>query len=722
MRFGNKLPLWTIASLFIPLFIIFAVAAVFWFRIDDSEKKILLNILLSHMEYLLLATVLVMAALGFLLNWLIGNVIVPLYKIVEETRIITRANPLHRITIKGCREIQMLKDVINEAAKSVNELRDDVKEKIMTANAKIEEEKDTLAALISEMEEGVLVCNMEGQILLYNKSARSLLSDRPVDNPLVSGESGVVGLGRSVFAAIHKDLIVHALEEVLRNLSRGNKGLVSHLVTSTIKNELIRIRVVPILHHDKRILGFILFLYNITDRVEMATRREKLFNTLTYGMRSSVGNIRAAIESMIDFPEMTGENESKFKSIIHTETVSLTDRLNDTVKELSEQFKVQWLLEKMSGKDFLDTVKRRAKDKLGMELKTVSGDNPPWLNIESYSFISLVMFLLSRIKKAGYGDIVCTLSGCGGMSDGEFVYIDLEYPGEPLDLTDLRGGLNALPGGRNGALSLTFDEVINHHDAEIWSKPVKDENRSHVRILLKSTEPVCPAGLDVKLRQDSRPEFYDFDLFHQAGQNEELDNRLLTELNFTVFDTETTGLDPAAGDEIISIGAIRIMNGRLLREEIFEQLVNPRQLLPKKTIEITGIQPEMLEGQPEIDEILGIFHKFCKNTILIAHNAAFDMRFLQMKEFRTGISFINPVLDTLLLSAVVHPNQESHKLENIAARLGIHIIGRHTALGDAIATGEVLLKLIPLLAEKGIYTLRDARRASQDSYYSRAKF
>jgi DNA polymerase-3 subunit epsilon len=86
------------------------------------------------------------------------------------------------------------------------------------------------------------------------------------------------------------------------------------------------------------------------------------------------------------------------------------------------------------------------------------------------------------------------------------------------------------------------------------------------------------------------------------------------------------------------------------------------------------------------------------------------------------VQFRQPVLDTLLLSAVIHPNQESHQLEAIAKRLGVHVIGRHTALGDAIVTGEVFLKMIPLLAEQGIHTLREARAAAERTYYARVKY
>ena len=124
----------------------------------------------------------------------------------------------------------------------------------------------------------------------------------------------------------------------------------------------------------------------------------------------------------------------------------------------------------------------------------------------------------------------------------------------------------------------------------------------------------------------------------------------------------------------------------------------------------------MLRGRPVIDEVLPQFHAFSEDTVLVAHNAAFDMRFLQMKEESTGIRFTQPVLDTLLLSEVLHPNQESHALEMIAERLGIKVTDRHTALGDALVTAEVFARMIPLLMAQGIYTLGDAREAAEKIY------
>ncbi|MHB1411340.1 MAG: 3'-5' exonuclease, partial [Acidovorax defluvii] len=92
----------------------------------------------------------------------------------------------------------------------------------------------------------------------------------------------------------------------------------------------------------------------------------------------------------------------------------------------------------------------------------------------------------------------------------------------------------------------------------------------------------------------SRPEYYDFDLFKQADQSSALDDRPLSELAYTVFDTETTGLNPAGGDAIIQLGAARIVNGKLLRQECFEQLVDPGRGIPAASIPIHGITDDMV--------------------------------------------------------------------------------------------------------------------------------
>ena len=166
-----------------------------------------------------------------------------------------------------------------------------------------------------------------------------------------------------------------------------------------------------------------------------------------------------------------------------------------------------------------------------------------------------------------------------------------------------------------------------------------------------------------------------------------------------ILDTETTGLDPAGGDEIIQIGATRIVNGRLLRQERFEQLVYPGKRIPAASIPIHGITDEMVRGQPPITEVLPAFHAFAQDTVLVAHNAAFDMKFLQLLEPRTGLQFRQPVLDTLLLSAVAQPSQtEMHEvfevrrlIEGGAVKIGDEKVS-DPALKVAQPSGELVIQ------------------------------
>jgi DNA polymerase-3 subunit epsilon len=306
-------------------------------------------------------------------------------------------------------------------------------------------------------------------------------------------------------------------------------------------------------------------------------------------------------------------------------------------------------------------------------------------------------------------------------SAGPLAHLDLIWTGAPLGFeTTMAWQTDAMELGGE-ACPLTLAQIVDRHDAEIWYQIDKPAQREYFRIAIPQTRPEeTPWSSGVS--GESRPEFYDFDLFHQPGQTPELDNRPLASLDYTVFDTETTGLAPSAGDEIVSVGAVRIVNGRLLEQETFEQLVDPRRAMSPEASKITGIEASMLENQPTIDKVLPAFSTFCEDTVLVAHNAAFDMRFLHLKEEASGVRFTQPVLDTLLLSAVLHPELAAHSLETIAERMGINPIGRHTALGDAIMTGEVFLRMVPLLAEKGIRTLGEARAASQKTYFARIEY
>ena len=212
-------------------------------------------------------------------------------------------------------------------------------------------------------------------------------------------------------------------------------------------------------------------------------------------------------------------------------------------------------------------------------------------------------------------------------------------------------------------------------------------------------------------REFERPVFYDFDLFDREFDTP-LHDTPLASLDFVVFDTETTGLRPSSGDEIVQIAAVRVVNGRILHSEIFDRLANPGRPIPSVATRIHGITDAMVSDQPPVPEVVKAFYQFAGDDVLVAHNAAFDLKFFELQRPTTGVSFDQPVLDTLLLSVVIQPDQTAHTLDAIAHRFGITIEGRHTALGDSVGTAQVLIRMIEILGSLGIVTLGDAVEVS----------
>ena len=124
----------------------------------------------------------------------------------------------------------------------------------------------------------------------------------------------------------------------------------------------------------------------------------------------------------------------------------------------------------------------------------------------------------------------------------------------------------------------------------------------------------------------------------------------------------------------------------------------------------------MVADAPDLTAALTAFRHFCDDSVLIAHNALFDVGFLRRAEAQTGTRFDNRVLDTVLLSAMVWGQSEVHTLDALTERLGIAIPpeARHTAMGDTIATAQAYLALIPALEAKGITRFEEVVAKTRD--------
>ena len=171
---------------------------------------------------------------------------------------------------------------------------------------------------------------------------------------------------------------------------------------------------------------------------------------------------------------------------------------------------------------------------------------------------------------------------------------------------------------------------------------------------------------------------------------------------FVIFDIETTGLS-AINDSITEIGAIKVEDGEVIDE--FSQLVNPNRPIPEFITKLTGITDEMVKDKPYIDKVSPEFYDFINGSVLIAHNASFDIGFIRENFKKVNLELNNPILDTLELSRAVFPNLKNHKLNTLSKHLDINLENHHRAVDDAKATKDIFLKVMDLLKEKGVEDL-----------------
>lgn len=694
-------------------------SALVWLDMREAERNMLTELLLSRLPVGTMMTLFGFVIGVLVLHKLFKHYVEGLLRMAETLRLMLGANRNFRVTPEGPPEVQQLAQAANDLAQQRDALMDDVDSQIARAKASVEEEKNRLAALMSELAQAVVVCNLDGRILLYNNRAR-LQFKALAQGPTSVAGGALIGLGRSIFSILEKTQIENASEVIDQRLAAG-KLPISTFTTTTRGGQLLRIQMVPVLaasvdSQARALTGYVLTVENITRSIEEEERRDRALHTLSQGSRSAIGNIRAAVANLIDYPDMEPELRERFLRVIDDEVAKRSLVIDQTMSQFSDSLKTRWPLEDILGIDIIAAAQRRIDDKLKLPTKTEEVDASLWIKADSFSLVFALVCLASKLQDHYEPrELRFRLT-----TNGKLAYLDLIWAGPAMssetfytwEMESMQVGSDTTP--------LTLRDVIDRHGGEIWYEREKAAHRAFFRFVLPVSTPEAEQVVEER-HVTGRPEYYDFDLFKFEDKSIDLD-RKLSDLTYTVFDTETTGLEPSNGDEIIQVGAARIVNGRLLRQETFDQLVDPEIPLKPEGIPIHGITEDMVRGQPNIDLVLPAFHEFCEDTVLIAHNAAFDMRFLQLKEECTGIRFTQPVLDTLLLSAVVHPNQESHKLDVILERLGITIGTRHNALEDALATGEVFLKLVKLLEDQGIVTVRQALEASEKTYFARVKY
>lgn len=672
----------------------------------------------SHGMMLVLWWLVASLGAGLLARHLHAGHVEAVARLADATRVLASDAAAPPAPPQGSAQVRALAEAVNALADQRRALKDDMTRLVAEASRDVAIQRDQLAALMAELQQSVVVLNLEGRILLYNAQARALFR-RLSQAPGGAGGAELIGLGRSIHAVIDRALIAHARETIEHRIARGDVRASTRFVTTTPLGHLIQVLLAPVRPGTDAacaINGFVLLLDDITEEYEARSRQDRSWLDLSEASRASFAAMQAALD-MLDYPDLELTDRERFQAVVRDEVSAMSARLAALAADASQDLKTRWPLQDMLGADLIAAAARRIAAETGRQVGTEEVDPDIWLSVDSFALMEALTFLATQLVGAmGEPALTLRLSPAGARAhlDLAFHSAGVATPGATLagwQTRPMRTGDTASP--------LSVRDVVERHGGELWLEHARGGSSACFRFLL----PVASGtAQELPAPGESRPAYFDFDLFAASAQSRESDERLLSEIAYTVFDTETTGLDPAGGDEIIQIGATRIVNGRMLASECFDQLVDPGRSIPEAGIAVHGIRPEMVRGKPSIAQVLPAFHAFAADTVLVGHNVAFDLRFLTLKEAASGVRFDQPVLDTLLLASIVHPGEDSHHLEAMAGRLGVTVSGRHTALGDALVTAEIFQKLLPLLRQRGILTLGEARAAAQSSYYAHLRY
>jgi DNA polymerase-3 subunit epsilon len=301
-----------------------------------------------------------------------------LLRMAETMRLMLGANRNFRVTPEGPPEVRELARAVNALAQQRDKLLDDVEGQIDRAKATVEEEKNRLAALMSELALGVIVCNLDGRVLLYNSRAR-LQFKALAQGPTSMSGGALIGLGRSIFSILERGQITHSLDNIQQRLRKGSAEPTANFITTTRGGQLLRAQMAPVLRTgasgpatatvdglpptpppgeggdevggqaapaqekvldnpfgaELQVTGYVLTIENITRNFEREAERDQALQTLTDGNRAALGNIRAAVETLLDSPEMGTDIRGRFMRVIADEVAAMSGKLEATMNRFA---------------------------------------------------------------------------------------------------------------------------------------------------------------------------------------------------------------------------------------------------------------------------------------------------------------------------------------------------------------------------------------------------
>src|SRR5574337_1480841 len=319
------------------------------------------------------------------------HLVVATGKVAEAVGLLATTDVDRPVEPTGNHDLRAIVRAVNTLVEQRRALRRDVSQQIREARRSVEEERNRLAALMSELTQSVVVCNLDGRILLYNNRARLQVKALSEASGFTGGE--LIGLGRSIYSVLERNLITHALESIQHRLNKKAGQPQANFVTTTRAGQLLRVQMSPVMAvqeegtdpgqpeelgdgEERAVTGFILMLDNITRNFESESKRDQMLYTLTEGNRASLANVRAAAE-MLDYPELQDALRERFSQVIRDELEAMSERLDRTAHEFADSLKTRWPLEEMLGADLIAAAQRWVESRLKLPTKQEEVDESP---------------------------------------------------------------------------------------------------------------------------------------------------------------------------------------------------------------------------------------------------------------------------------------------------------------------------------------------------------
>lgn len=640
------------------------------------------------------AALAVLAATWF---WLDRQLLGAIASVTDTMQLISLGKPVSELPLPRSRLLTELVDNLQLLSTDLEHARQEASRALESGTVGLEDEKQRLEVVLGEIRDGVLVCDRDGRILLCNPAAEAIL-----------GDADRVVPGRSIYELWARAPVEHSLQLLQSRqhaaTDRGESDRHVEFVGATLdQGRLLHCRMSLLPASATLRPGFLLTFNDVTRKVEALTRRDETLRQAVQTLRAPLANLRAAAENLARETGMAEQDRERFQTMIARESRELSQCLDWMASESQEFLSAPWSMADIQTSDLIASTRLQPGDDGQLPAIREYG-LPLWLHADSHAVSLLLGHLLRRLHDthgAASVDIEALLGD-------RRVYLDLRWQGEPLQSATLENWLSEPLAAE--ASEKTGLQVLERHGSVSWSQwDTGHPGCSVLRIPLPASQRQWEQPLP---GNSNRREFHGPVSAARTQNLGTMAELPLERLTCIVFDTETTGVEPLRGDEIIWIAGLRVRNGRILAEPGFDELVRPGQPIPRTSTAIHGIRNSDVADSPGIEDVLPRFHRFVGKAVLVGHNADFDMQFIHMQESVCGVKFDSPVLDTLLLSMLLHGHTAEHSLEAIAWRFGVPIANRHTAPGDARLTAEIFVRMLGPLKEQGIHTLHDALSAS----------